>query len=177
MALLLVSLGVLFAASLVGYLAIRGRAEAWPPPGAPPLPRGLWLSTVVLLISSGTMHWALASVRAGRLASLRTALLSTTLLGAGFMASQAMSWWALRQDLVAHPVPDSARFVPVMFYTLTVLHGLHVIGGLIPLTVVTRRAWRGQYSSGAHAAVGHCAMYWHFLDAVWVVMFAVLMIG
>ncbi|MCZ6542722.1 MAG: cytochrome c oxidase subunit 3, partial [Planctomycetota bacterium] len=68
-------------------------------------------------------------------------------------------------------------FVLTGFYVLTGVHALHVIGGLIPLAAVTIRSFRNRYSSTDHAAVRYCAMYWHFLDGVWIVLFATLMLG
>jgi len=61
--------------------------------------------------------------------------------------------------------------------TLIVIHALHVIGGVVPLAVVTRHAHRGRYDHESHGPVTYVAMYWHFLDAVWVVMFAVLLVA
>ncbi|MFH1681903.1 MAG: cytochrome c oxidase subunit 3 [Candidatus Eisenbacteria bacterium] len=63
------------------------------------------------------------------------------------------------------------------FYMLTGLHAAHVLGGLIALAVVTARAHRGAYSAADHAGIELCARYWHFLDIVWIVLFAVLLVG
>ncbi|MFH0982206.1 MAG: cytochrome c oxidase subunit 3 [Planctomycetota bacterium] len=60
------------------------------------------------------------------------------------------------------------------FYLLTGLHGAHVIGGLVPLTVVTTKAFRGRYTRDYYPGVKYVAMYWHFLDVVWLVMFVVI---
>ena len=57
------------------------------------------------------------------------------------------------------------------FYMLTGLHGVQVIGGLIPLAVVTFQAFRGRYTATDHRGVTYGAMYWHFLDGMWLVMF------
>ena len=54
---------------------------------------------------------------------------------------------------------------------LTALHGVHVVAGLIPMAVTTRRAYAGRYSAERHEGVTMCAMYWHFLDAVWLIIF------
>jgi len=57
---------------------------------------------------------------------------------------------------------------------LTGLHAAHVVGGLIPLAVVTVRAFRDRYSPAAFAGVAYTAVYWHFLTAVWLVLFTIL---
>ncbi len=176
MRLFLVSLGVLFGASVIGYVSIRLLAIRGPL-DVPPLPRGLWLSTLVLVASSGTMQLGLIAARRGGQGPLRAAMAATTALGAAFLAVQALCWiqWAgpMRDSL-----SDTERvFVLTSFYVLTGLHVLHVLGGLAALSVVTARSFAGGYSAEAHAGVIYCAMYWHFLDAVWLVLFATLLIG
>lgn len=171
LAVFLVSLGVLFAASLVAYLAVRLPAGAsWVPEGVEGLPRTLWLSTGILLLSSLTMHHALSGVRAGDQAALRRGMALTTALGAAFLVCQALSWSAL----IASQVTGRETLFGWTFYLLTALHALHIVGGLIPLLVTTVRSRRGAYTAEAHTGVQLCAMYWHFLDAVWIVLFATL---
>ncbi len=170
MALFLLSLSILFAASLIGYLVVRARAQVWPPPGMPHLPRGLWVSTITLLVSSGTMHAALRAIRHGNAGALIGAMLITTLLGVVFLVSQALNWaW-----LIAIQATASTGLYMFTFYLLTGLHGAHVLGGLVPLSVVTVRAFRGGYTPADHQGVKLVGMYWHFLDVVWLIMFTLM---
>lgn len=173
MAVLLASLTMLFAAGVVGYLVIRARAEAWPPPGVPSLPGGLWLSTVLILLSSATLHWAVDGIRHDDRRALRMGLTATAVLGLAFLASQTLSWFAL----VAAEGRPQANLYAFTFFVLTVLHALHVVGGLVPLGLVTARAWRGAYTRERHAGVEYTAIYWHYLGGVWLVLFAVLQLG
>jgi cytochrome c oxidase subunit III len=170
MRLLLLALGMLFAATLSGYLAIRGRTETWPPPGVPALPATLWISTVIIVLSSVTAQWAVRGIRAGLQAPLRRGLLLTLLLGVAFLASQTVSWFSL----VAVSFTAKTNLYGFLFYMLTGLHALHVLGGLAPLSLVTTRAWRGAYTSTVRSGVEYTVTYWHFLDAIWLVLFAVL---
>ena len=174
MRLFLLSLGVLFAASVIGYVSIR-LLVIGEPPALPPLPRGLWLSTLVLPASSGTMQTALGAARRGRRRRLAGGMAATTVLGFAFLGVQAMCWiqWAgpMSQSLGG----SEQAYLLTGFYVLTGLHALHVIGGLIPLTVVTARACAGRYSADHHPGVAYIAMYWHFLAGVWLVLFATLM--
>ena len=167
---LLASLSMLFAASLMGYLAVRGRAETWPPPGMPAFPRGLWLSTVLMVVSSLTVQWAKRAARRDHQPTLRAGLLLTLALGLAFLTSQTVNWFAL----MAQAFTPDLNLYAFTFYLLTVLHAVHVVGGLIPLGIVTARAWRGSYSAEFHPGVDYIATYWHFLDVVWLVLFAVL---
>ncbi len=168
--LLLVSLGVLFAASMVGHLAIRLRAAQWPPPGWPGLPAWLWLSSALIAISGISLQLALVSARRGAQRRLRWNLAATLALGFAFLASQAWSWHVMVR---AGAVPKQSLFA-FTFYTLTALHGLHVIGGLIPLGIITVRALHGRYSPHHHDGVDLVTTYWHFLAVVWFVLFGVL---
>ena len=170
MRLLLLALGMLFAATLSGYLAIRGGAQAWPPPGVPKLPAALWISTVLIVVSSVTVQWAVRGIRRGFQASLRNGLLLTLLLGVAFLVSQSINWFSL----VAVHFTARTNLYGFLFYLLTGLHAAHVLGGLVPLGVVTAQAWRGAYTAASHSGVEYVAMYWHFLDVVWVILFAVL---
>ena len=69
---------------------------------------------------------------------------------------------------------DVARFALTSFYVLIGLHALHVIGGLIPMSVVVVRAFRRGYGPDDHAGVWYCGAYWHFLDVTWVCLFLML---
>jgi cytochrome c oxidase subunit III len=173
MALLLATLGMLFASSLFFFILMRLRAANWPPPDAPSLPGLFWLSTGLLLFSSATMHGALRAARLGRGPALRAYLLATMGLGVLFLANQALCWLPLLQAGVGR----QANLYLLAFLMLAVLHALHVIGGLVPLGVITRAALRGCYSAEAHAPVRHLALYWHFLDAVWLIVFITLLVA
>lgn len=172
MRLLLASLSMLFAASLMGYLVSRARAPVWPPPGVPSLPAGLWVSTVLILAGSFTMYVALDGIRHGRARAARIGLLLTFLLGVAFLGSQTVNWFAL----VAVHFTMRTTLYGFMFYLLTGLHAAHVIGGLIPLGVTAARARQGRYTGESHAGIEYVSMYWHFLAVVWLILFAALLL-
>jgi cytochrome c oxidase subunit 3 len=167
---LVASLSMLFGATIMGYVVVRSRAAAWPPPGVPSLPAGLLLSTGILVASSAAIWVAEDGIRRGRQTALRGGLLVALALGAAFLVSQSLCWFFL----VARNFTMKTNLYGFLFYLLTGLHALHVVGGLIPLGVTTTRAWQGRYTAAAHEGVAHVALYWHFLDAIWLVLFAVL---
>jgi cytochrome c oxidase subunit 3 len=170
MKLFILALSMLFAASILGYLVVRSRAAAWPPPDMPVLPSTLWISTVIMLASSVTMQAAVRAARTDRRAALKSWMSLTTLLGFAFLASQTVNWFAL----VAVHLTARVNLYGFTFFILTGLHAAHVVGGIVPLSVVTARSWRGRYSAAFHPGVEYCKIYWHFLDVVWLVMFTAL---
>lgn len=173
MRIFLATLGMLFVASLFGYVIIRMRAPQWPPAGMPPLPPGLWVATAVIVACSVSIHRALANIRLGQTSGASRALTVTFVLGLVFLVLQALNWSALVRANVTATTKNLYAFT---FYMLTGLHAAHVVGGLIPLGIVRARTARGKYGSGWHPGIQYCAMYWHFLDAVWLVLFAILVI-
>jgi cytochrome c oxidase subunit 3 len=167
---MLASLGMLFAAMLVGYFTVRWMAGEWPPPGTPELPPGLWAGTVVLILGSFTVHRALSAVRAGDQRRLATRLRWTFILGVLFLGIQAFNWTLLVQ---AHGGPTDGMY-GFLFFVLTMLHGAHVVAGLLPLGVTLSRAGTGRYTRSSHHGIRSLAIYWHFLGLTWLVLFAVL---
>jgi cytochrome c oxidase subunit 3 len=168
--LLLASLGMLFGASLVGFLILRSRADQWPPPGSPPLPGGLWISTALLVVLSAVLVLAERAARSGRLASLNRMLGTSVLLAMAFLAAQISNW----MRMAAHSVlPGESLFV-WFFYLLTILHAAHVLFGLIPLLLVTVRARHGRYTAENRESIHLVGMYWHFLLVTWVAIMVVM---
>lgn len=168
----LISLGAFFVAGLIAFIVtVRLPATRWPPPQVPALPRTLWLSTGVLLVSGASMQLALWAARRAHGIALRISILLTTLLAAAFLASQWQSW---RTFVRAGAAIDAPNLFIYGFYVLTAIHAAHVLGGVVPLVWVTVRSFRGRYAGGRYHGVWYCAMYWHFLGVVWLVLFAVL---
>jgi heme/copper-type cytochrome/quinol oxidase subunit 3 len=190
----LASLGMFFASSMLGYGLVRFDGPLRPPRGALRTPTGLWLSTAVLVLSGWTMDRAVRCVRRERQLPFRLYLTATAILGATFIAVQGPCLVRLlEQHEIAELQPahsrdggvESTEYIrardapggrQVQLYAFIVvliaLHGLHVLGGLLPIAVASMRAWQGRYDHEVHGGVVYCAMYWHFLDAVWIFMFA-----
>jgi cytochrome c oxidase subunit 3 len=172
MYLLVTALGMLFAASVVGYWTIRSQHQPWPPPGFPVLPRTLWLSTALILLASVAIQRALSAARRGQQGAMRRALVLSLALGVAFLASQSTAWWQVVGQITQ--ASENAGPYLKLFYVLTGLHAAHVLVGLVTLAVVTGRAFRGRYTSSRHSGIRYSAVYWHFLDAVWCVLFVVV---
>ena len=173
--LLLVTLGVLFVAGILGYLVVRlgqDPLEPFVPEGAPPLPRSLLVSTLMLLASSATMHATVRSVRAGDGRAGGLAGL-TLLLGLGFLAVQVWAWAELWRAQLR--LADS--LYAWTFYVLTALHALHVLGGLVAMHLVITRVSRTHDHAEAVLGFAKCTLYWHTLGLIWIALYATLWIG
>ena len=173
-----------FSCFLVGYMTVRlSTTAAWPNPsevfalqvGGTDVPLLLIaIMTFVLITSSGTMAMAVncAYRRARRPAAAR--MLATAALGLLFVSMQAFEWSKLIHEGVrpwANPM-GAAQF-GAAFFMITGFHGLHVSGGVIYLSVVAWRVLRGHYErSGNYQIVEIAGLYWHFVDLVWVFIFA-----
>ncbi len=169
MRLFLLSLGILFTACLIGILVIRLRSDQWPPPGSPELPGGLWISTAILAVLSTLLVLAVRAARAGRASETSRLLAASTALGVAFLAAQTSNWIAM----VGEGEEIQKTMLAFAFWMLTVLHGLHVLGGLVPLSITAVHAAQGRYI-GNPEPVELVADYWHFLGITWVAIFALL---
>ena len=170
MLLFIISEVMIFGAFFTAYFFIRVvQGDPWPAPGQE-IPTGpVAVNTAVLLSSSFTMHWAQTSIRNGNRFGLRAGILSTLLLGITFLFLQVNEYVNL-----GYAPHDSAQ--GSIFYGLTGLHGAHVCIGLLLLSMVTTRAFRGHYSAQEHRGVEVPGIYWHFVDVMWIVVFTTVYI-
>ena len=116
------------------------------------------------MVLSLVLALAERAARAGRRESLTRMLTVALLFTVAFLASQVGNWMRMAS---ADALPQQNLYI-WGFYTLTCLHALHVLGGLVPLTLVTLRARRDRYTTTDHEGVDLVAMYWHFLAITWV---------
>lgn len=165
---LFISSEIMFFAALFGaYFTIRSRAGAWPPAGAEVEVALPALATAILISSSITMHAADAAAVTGDRARTTRWLTATIALGAAFLIGQAYEYTQLVFDVSDHSYGT-------LFYSMTGFHGLHVAGGLAALTLVLIKNGRGEISSARHGPVKAVSYYWHFVDVVWILLFATL---
>lgn len=165
---LFISSEVMFFAGLFGaYFTIRARAEVWPPPGAEIDVVVPALATAILIASSLTMHVADSAAAAGDRARTGRWLRVTIALGALFLAGQGYEYSQLGFEVSDHSFGT-------LFYSMTGFHGLHVLGGLAALSLIAIKNARGHISSERHGAVKAVSYYWHFVDVVWILLFATL---
>jgi cytochrome c oxidase subunit III len=163
--------GCLFTLVVSAY-SMRQNLADW---RALPLPKLLWFNTGVLVLSSVALQWAYLSARRNDLEGVIVGLLSGGVSAVVFLVGQLLAWQQLRVAgyFVASNPANS------FFYLITAVHGLHLTGGLVALARTTARVWRVAKMTQAKMAqmrlsVELCAIYWHFLLLVWLVLLGVL---
>jgi cytochrome c oxidase subunit 3 len=153
-----------FAGLFAAWFGVRAVNTVWPPEGVElDVPRTA-LATGVLVASSFTLHAGERAVHAGDHARAVRWVLLTAALGTAFVANQALEWAEL-------PFSVSSHAYGTLFYVLTGFHGLHVIGG-IALMLVVLRVGTGRTKAPLRESLAVTAYYWHFVDVVWLAMFA-----
>lgn len=162
-----------FAALLTSAGILRRESHDWP---SSTIVLNLWLAVVMtglLLVSSVFMVRALSGVKRNEHSRFRRYLLLAILCGAAFVALQAFEWkHLLSEGMTITQNPWGAGLFGATFYVLTGFHGLHVIGGVLYLTGILLISLRGQYHADNYAGVEIAGLYWHFVDIVWIFVFA-----
>ncbi|MDE0441808.1 MAG: heme-copper oxidase subunit III family protein [Gammaproteobacteria bacterium] len=173
----------IFGIFLTSYMTVRATtAEAWPNPSEV-FSLTLFGTTVPLLLiaimtfdlitSSGTMALA---VNYGYRRDKKKAIffmLATAFFGAVFVGMQAFEWYKLISEGVRPwGNPWGAAQFGSCFFMITGFHGLHVSAGVVYLSIISYRVWRGKYDNTNFEIVEITGLYWHFVDLVWVFIFA-----
>ena len=166
----IISDALTFAGFLIAYGFVRRVAVAWPVQMEIFSPLLITFMTFILISSSAVMAMAVSAARAGDPKSATRFLGLTILGGAIFLGCQAYEWYHFISEgatLTHNPwgVPQFAA----SFFVITGFHGFHVFSGLTILAIVALRAAMGKYSG---EGVENAGLYWHFVDVVWVFVFA-----
>jgi len=166
---LLAAIVMMFVALASSYIILSGNSE-WQPVR---MPRAFMFSTGLILISSVTMTAARRSLQRGQSRKYQGWLLLTLLLGAAFLACQYAGW----KQLVSAGAFISGNPHSSFYYLFTGAHGVHLLGGLTALAYLTGRSGRvlvGEAREKRSAATDGVALYWHFMDGLWVCLFLLL---
>jgi cytochrome c oxidase subunit 3 len=135
-----------------------------------PVPALLWFNTGVLVLSSAALQWAHVAARRNDIDGVILGLLAGGASAVTFLVGQLLAWQQLRVAgyFVASNPANS------FFYLITAVHGLHLMGGLVALGRTTAKVWHGAAIAEARLSVELCAIYWHFLLLVWLVLLGLL---
>ena len=168
--LFIVSDALTFSALLVGYGFLRMLSPTWPIRTEIFDMRLITFMTFVLISSSALMAMAVAAAQNRRQSHAIGFLISTIAGGIVFLGCQAYEWTHfIREGARPFSNPWGVPQFGASFFVVTGFHGLHVLSGVVALTAVAVRALRNQYSASGIEVAG---LYWHFIDVVWVFVFA-----
>jgi cytochrome c oxidase subunit 3 len=154
-----------FSGLFAAYFTLRATTQPWPPDDVELATARSAVATGVLVLSSVTMHIAVGAARRNDRRTAVRWLAVTLALGALFIANQGLEYAENTFSISTHAYGS-------MFYLMTGFHGLHVIGGLLFMGAVIWMVSGRSSRAPVAATVEMCAYYWHFVDVVWVVMFA-----
>lgn len=171
MACLIIAESAIFTIFVVAYLFYVGKSVTGPTPREV-LETPIFF-TICLLSSSITIHFASRALEHGKRGAFLGLWLFTIVLGGLFLFGTGQEWHRL---IYEHGLTISTNLFGTTYYSLVGLHGTHVIVGLIMLTLVLLFALAGRVGPEQSARVDVLSMYWHFVDAVWVVVFTVVYI-
>jgi cytochrome c oxidase subunit III len=158
--------GSLFALFISAYSMRMGMVD-W---RTMPVPKLLWFNTGVLVLSSIALQWAYFAARRDDMDGVIIGLLAGGASAVMFLVGQLLAWHQLREAgyFVASNPANS------FFYLITAAHGLHLAGGLVALGRTIAKVWHGVEMVRLRLSVELCAIYWHFLLLVWLVVLGLL---
>jgi heme/copper-type cytochrome/quinol oxidase subunit 3 len=165
MVMLIATEAMLFGTLIASYFFIRFKSgPVWPPDGIEVPTLGLpLLMTVILWSSSIPVHIADRAIQKNRQGLTRLGLAAGFVLGAVFLTMQVVIEYP---EKLAEFGPTTNAYGS-LFFVLTGFHGTHVLIGLMISLWTQMRAWRGAFDATRHVTIQNFAMYWHFVDAVW----------
>ena len=169
MACLIIAESAIFTIFVVAYLFYLGKSVSGPTPREV-LETPIFY-TICLLSSSLTIHLARKLLERRRRTGFLALWLVTVVLGALFLYGTAQEWHRL---IYEHGLTISTNLFGTTYYSLVGLHAFHVTAGLILLTIVLLFGLAGRVGSEHSARVDVLSLYWHFVDAVWIVVFTVV---
>ena len=169
----LASIAMMFTSLSSAYIVRSGTAADWFPLR---IPRVMFGSTALILISSVTIEIARRKLKHSLADAYSRYLLLTGLLGLAFLVSQLIGWRQLRaQGIYVSSHPHSS-----FFYLLTGAHGVHIAGGLLALTFLWFRSLKKSehpaYVATRQATADAVSIYWHFMDGLWIYLFLLLLL-
>ena len=167
--LFIVSIVMIFAALTSAYI-VRQAEGNWLQFEMPTM---LYISSVVILLSSATLHWSYLAAKKDKLANLKIGIILSTILGLVFLATQFEAW----KELVAMDVYFVGNPAGSFLYVLTGLHAFHLIFGVIFLIIVLISSFRDKVHSKNLNLMEMGATFWHFLGGFWIYLFLFLLLN
>jgi cytochrome c oxidase subunit 3/cytochrome o ubiquinol oxidase subunit 3 len=166
---LIVAESAIFTIFVVAYLFYLGKSLSGPTPSQ--VLQIPWVNSICLLSSSATIWRSEQAIKAGLIKRFSTWWMATVVLGAIFLVGTAQEW---RKLIETDGLTIHTNLFGTTFYSLVGLHAFHVVAGLVMLGLVLAMALAGRIKAIHAERIKVLAIYWHFVDAVWVVVFTVV---
>ena len=157
----------LFSLFISAYM-MRMKLGDWQPLPDPDL---LWLNTGALVFSSIALQWASTAARREQFEAVRNGLLVGGFFAFFFLGGQLLAW----QQLIDAGYYATSNPANAFFYLITGIHALHLIGGMVVWGVTTNKLLAGAKLARLCLSVELCALYWHFLLVIWVILFGLML--
>ncbi|MBL8853096.1 MAG: hypothetical protein JNK57_03890 [Planctomycetaceae bacterium] len=178
-ALFIASLAMFFGACIVFYLVLIAGLKSAPSDSITSftyrpldLPESFWVSTGLLIVTSVLLHLASRRVAREKQGPFLVYLHAGFVMALGFLFVQGLGMWDLLNEHYAYMEQQGLTRLYGVCFAFSLIHALHVLGGVVFIGFVLVQGHRGIYDHERHWAVDHCAWYWHFLDIVWIGMLA-----
>jgi len=157
------SITMMFAGFTSAYI-VKSNQAGWQPVQ---MPKIFFLSTVLIIASSITVYLAQKAMGNREAAKYRTLLTATAVLGLAFVVTQFIGF----SELWAQKITLRESIAGSFFYIIAGVHGLHVVGGIVALFVLLLRTYSSKKKFYSTAPVETAALYWHFVDLLWIYLF------
>jgi cytochrome c oxidase subunit 3 len=167
--LFIVTVVMIFVALTSAYIVKKGAGD-WK---YIELPSAFVYSSIIIVISSISMHWAYLSAKRDNIFNVRLAVVLTGLFAMGFVFAQWTAWDQLLEQGAYFVGNPSGSFI----YVFTGLHVAHLVGGIVFLLIVLISAFKFQVHSKRLSRIEMCATYWHFLGGLWLYLYIFLIIN
>lgn len=159
---------MLFGAFISAFIVLRMGSPNFGVPAEEIMGRPLaTVNTFLLILSSFTMVLALAAIQRDDRRSFARNMMATLGLGILFLCVKMFEY----HHKISEGLTISSSLFGSFYFTLTGLHALHIIGGLVFNGYILRNGLRGRYNAQHHERVEYAGLYWHFVDLVWVILF------
>ncbi len=173
---MLIALGswtILFTTLFFGYIVLRVQAAGWYYPRLNELPfRYAFINTLIILTASFSYDRGVRAAKSRSMEGLRNQLVITLGLGVFFLLMQMTLWTILTKDGLTVRSSTAGSLI----YLLTGFHAVHIVGGLTALSWVLFQVFKGKVTVDQYLSVDLVGYFWHFLAAVWVIMFITIFV-
>lgn len=170
--LFVVSITMTFAALTSAYIVKISEGQ----PLVYDLPQLFWVSSIIIIISSATMHWGYLSAKKDNITQTKIAMVITMILGLIFLAMQLQAWGELVGQNI-YFAGSKSKPTGSFVYVFSGLHGLHLVSGLVFVAIILIKTFMMRIHSKSMNAMEMCVTYWHFLDLLWLYLFAFLLLN